>query len=97
MLFSYMLHFVAVITSVSVLATPLPYGAMLPDEGKLFDFSGGERILSDVGKDLARGNWRRTAHPDKVWIISNQTCTQLTYCSLNMSNGWISLFPNLYM
>jgi hypothetical protein len=95
MLFSYMLHFFAVISAISVLAAPLP------EERKLFDFNEAhddEKLSNEENKMLARGDWLRTAQPDEVWIISNQTCTHLTYCSLILlSNRWISLFSSLYV
>ena len=69
MLFSYMLHFVAIINAISVLAAPLPGES---DE-VLFDFRQAhdekylvEPILSDKGKVLARGDWLRRKHPDNV-------------------------------
>ena len=97
MLFSYMLHFFAVISVISVLAAPLPDKRI----AKLFDFNPNhdkvENILSPEGEALARGNWLRTAKSVQVWIISNQRCTQLTYCSLTMSERWISLLSNLYV
>ena len=89
MLFSYMLHFFAVISAILVLAAPMPDKKI----AKLFDVNADHdnvvNLLSPKGRDLEMGNWLRKAHPDEVWIISNQTCTRLTYCSLIMSNRWI--------
>jgi hypothetical protein len=90
MLSSYTLHFFAVISAISVLAAPT---GMPKKRIELFDFDpahdevyGVVDIVKPEGQVLARGNWLRKAHPHKVRIISNQTCTHLTYCSLKMSN-----------
>ena len=98
MQFSYMLHFFAVISAISVLAAPMPDHER---PGKLFDFTPDSdkefSLATKTSKKLARGDWLRTAHPPEVWIISNQTCTYLTYRSLKMSHRWISFFSNLYV
>ena len=89
MLFSYMLPFFAVISSISVLAAPLP------EERKPFDFDpayddsklyGVVNILSPEGKDLAKGKWLRTALSDKVcqWTFQIRnihiSCTAGSLC-----------------
>ena len=61
MLFSYTLHFFAVISAISVLAAPLP------DTEKL-DFNKDDAVefSSPQGRALARGDWLRKPHPNEV-------------------------------
>ena len=64
MQFSYMLHFFAIISAISVLAAPVPDEL----EGKqlVFDFNvnpgEAKQLSSEEGMGLARGNWLRRAY-----------------------------------
>ena len=80
MLFSYMLHFFAIINAISVLAAPLPGES---DE-VLFDFRQVhdkkylvEPILSDKGKVLARGDWLRYLCMVNGVFTCDQRCGRL--------------------